>query len=89
MNEKTTINMEFIYSEGCPDCPPAKDIVERVKEDYEQLDVDYVEVQDEPDKIHEFDITHVPTIIINGNVEFVETLTEKRLRSRLEEIING
>ncbi|MGM0405654.1 MAG: thioredoxin family protein [Thermoplasmatota archaeon] len=90
MNEEDgNIKMEFIYSETCPDCPPAKEAVERIKEDYEDLDVDYIKAKDRADIINKYDITHVPTIVINEKVEFVETLTEEKLRARLEEIRNG
>ncbi len=90
MNEEDgKIKMEFIYSETCPDCPPAKEAVERIKEDYDDLEVDYIKAKDRADLISKYDITHIPTVVINENVEFVETLTEEKLRNRLEEIRNG
>jgi len=90
MTEKDEkIEMEFIYSETCPDCPPAKELVKRVKEDYDDLEIDFIKAKDRADIINKYDITHIPTIVINEEVEFVEILTEEKLRARLEEIRNG
>lgn len=82
------VDIEFIYSDTCPDYPPAKEIVERVVEDYEGVNVNYLQVKDNAEKIKKYDITHVPTIVINGEVEFVETLTVEKLKDRIEEIMD-
>lgn len=84
-DDEDTILIEFIYSDTCPDCPPAKEAVERVVPDYDRVEVEYLQVKDNPGKISKHDITHVPTIVIDGDVEFVETLTEAKLRATLEE----
>lgn len=86
MKDKQPIDMEFIYSEGCPDCTTAKKIVENVKHDFDNLRISYFEVQEHPEKIDEYEITHVPTIVIDKKIEFIETLTEKKLKNRLKEI---
>lgn len=77
--------IEFIYSETCPDCPPAKEIVERVKDDYDDLTVEYILAKENPGILDKYDITHVPTIVIDENVEFEEELTENDLRGKIEE----
>ncbi|MFO7793320.1 MAG: thioredoxin family protein [Thermoplasmata archaeon] len=90
MTEKDgKIEMEFIYSETCPDSSQAKELVERVKDDYGDLDVNFIKAKDRADIINKYEVTHIPTIVINGEVEFVETLTEEKLRARLEEIRNA
>lgn len=83
------IEMEFIYSDTCPDCIQAKELVDRVKEDYSDLEVVYIQAKDRADMINKYEVTHIPTIVINGEVEFVETLTEEKLRARLEDIRNA
>ncbi len=82
------INIEFIYSDTCPDCPPAKKIVENVTEDMENVKVDYKRAKNSPEMIKEHEITHVPTIIIDGEVAFIETLTEKDLEEKLNDKMN-
>lgn len=85
---KDQINIDFIYSDTCPDCPPAKRIVENVTEDKENVNVNYKRAKDSPKIIKKYDITHVPTIIIDGEVAFIETLTEKDLEEKLNEQVN-
>ncbi|MFP4050447.1 MAG: thioredoxin family protein [Thermoplasmata archaeon] len=80
-----TINIEFIYSDTCPDFPPAKRIVENVTENMGNINVNYLRAKDSPKKIREHDITHVPTIIIDGEVAFIETITEKDLEQKLKD----
>ncbi|MFW5927996.1 MAG: thioredoxin family protein [Thermoplasmatota archaeon] len=83
------IHIEFIYSDTCPDCPPAKRIVENVTDDMENIKVDYKRAKDSPGIIKKHEITHVPTIIIDGEVAFIETLTEKDLEEKLDNIVDG
>ena len=79
--------IEFIYSKTCPDCPPAKEIVERVKDDYEDLSVEYILAKNSPEIVDKYDITHVPTIVIDGDVVFVEELDEEELKEKIEEYV--
>jgi len=82
---KDKINIEFVYSDTCPDCPPAKRIVENVTDDMDDVKVDYLRAKDSPNMIKEHEITHVPTIIIDGEVAFIETLTENDLEKELKD----
>ncbi|MFO7992096.1 MAG: thioredoxin family protein [Thermoplasmata archaeon] len=87
--DEDLIHIEFIYSDTCPDCPPAKEIVESVINSYDCLKVDYMNIKDDPDLIKKYELAYTPTIVINGKKEFVEHLTEGELIHRLEEMING
>lgn len=78
------LEIEFIYSETCPDCPPAKEILEKVIEDFEGVNVEYIKVKNASEKLKEYDITHIPTVIIDGEVAHVETVEEKELRENIE-----
>ncbi|MFO8110102.1 MAG: thioredoxin family protein [Thermoplasmata archaeon] len=96
MSEKTDeskVTIEFIYSDTCPDCPPAKELVERIIPEFEDVDVNvdvkYLEARDSTQFIEKYDITHVPTVVINEEVVFVESLTEAKLRTKLQELIDG
>jgi len=80
--EKVTI--DFIYSDTCPDCPPARKTVERVVEDFDDVVVNYYRAKDVPEKVDEYDITHIPTVIIDGEVSYVETVNDKEFKEQLE-----
>ncbi len=83
--EPSTINIEFIYTDTCPDCPPARRVLERVADEYDDIDVEYLLAEENPDKLHEHDVTHVPTIVVDGEVSFVESLTESKLKDKIDE----
>ncbi|MEF8832765.1 MAG: thioredoxin family protein [Candidatus Thermoplasmatota archaeon] len=79
------VSIEFIYSDTCPDCPPARNTVERVTEDMEDVKVNYHRAKDVPEMVDEYDITHVPTIIVDEEVAFVEQVKDKELKESIEE----
>lgn len=88
--EKEAMKLEFIFTDTCPDSPPAKEVVERVMEDYEDLlEVEFLRAKDNPDLVNKYDITHIPTIVIDGEVEFVESVTETKLRTKIEEALDA
>jgi len=92
MSEKeaeSKVCIEFIFSDTCPDCPPAKELVERIVPEFEDVDVKYLEARNNPGLIEKYDITHIPTIVINEEVAFVESLTEAKLRTKIQELIDG
>lgn len=83
--EKANVSIEFIYSDTCPDCPPARKAVERVTEDMTSVEVNYHRPKDVPEMVDEYDVTHVPTIIIDEEVAFVENVNDKDLKEKIEE----
>lgn len=89
MSEEGKVTIEFIFSDTCPDCPPAKELLERVVPEFQNVEVKYLEARDSPELIEKYDITHVPTVVINEKVVFVESLTEKKLREKLQEFLDG
>lgn len=84
-SEGAKVNIDFIYSDTCPDCPPARKTLERVVEDFDDVTVNYQRARDVPEKVDEHDITHIPTVIIDGEVSHVETVNDKELKETLED----
>ncbi len=82
--KEAKVSIDFIYSDTCPDCPPAKKTVERVTEDMDDVEVNYHRPKDVPEMVAEYGITHVPTIIINDEVSFVEQVNDKELKEIIE-----
>ncbi len=85
--KKPKVSIDFIYSDTCPDCPPARKAVERVTKDMPSVEVNYHRPKDVPEMVAEYDVTHVPTIIIDGEVAFVESVNDKELKERIEEAL--
>ncbi|MBS3817272.1 MAG: thioredoxin family protein [Candidatus Thermoplasmatota archaeon] len=82
--EEKEVKIDFIYSDTCPDCPPARKTVERITEDFDGVEINYFRAKDVPEKVKEYDITHVPTIIIDDEISHVETVNDKELKEELE-----
>ncbi|MEF8873481.1 MAG: thioredoxin family protein [Candidatus Thermoplasmatota archaeon] len=83
--ENPRVEIDFIYSDTCPDCPPAREALERVIDDFnDDVNVNYLRAKDVPEKVDEHDITHIPTVIIDGEVAHVETVDEKELEEKIQ-----
>ncbi len=84
--EDPKVEIDFIYSDTCPDCPPAKETLERVIKDLNDDDiiVNYLRAKDAAKKVEKYDITHIPTVIIDGEVAHVETVSDKELKENIQ-----
>ncbi|MFP3871354.1 MAG: thioredoxin family protein [Candidatus Natronoplasma sp.] len=87
-DEDPKVEIDFIYSDTCPDCPPARQTLERVTKDFENVEVNYLRAKEALEKVDEHDITHIPTIIIDGEVAHVETVNDKELKENIEKSKN-
>lgn len=86
------IKVEVFSSNSCPHCPGAIKVAEDAQKDMDlDIDVEVVNVND-PDNMQrarDYQIMAVPTIAVNGKVEFVGAPTEDQLVSKINEIANG
>ena len=79
------VTLEVFTSKNCPYCPKAIEVAnEAVKElgsdvDYKQYDID-----ENMDKVREYQIMSVPTIVVNGRTAFRDAPEPKRLIAKLK-----
>ncbi|MDR2830177.1 MAG: MJ0307 family thioredoxin [Methanobrevibacter sp.] len=77
--------VEVFTSPTCPYCPMAVDIVNQAKEQLQdQMDVEIVNMAENRKRANEYGIMAVPSVVINGNVEFVGAPTLDDLLSKLK-----
>ena len=82
------VKIEVFTSPMCPHCPPAKRIVEEVVAEIGKgIEVEYIDVMEEPERAMQYGIMAVPTIVINGEVAFVGAPTKEALREKLSRYI--
>lgn len=85
------IKIEVFSSNSCPHCPGAIKVAQDVQNDMDlDIEVEVVNVND-PDNMkraRDYQIMAVPTIAINGNVEFVGAPDKSQLVSKINEIAN-
>lgn len=74
------VKLEVYTSKTCPHCPKAKEAAEKVKEKLgDQLDYQPLDVDENMDKVREYQIMSVPTIVIDGEVAFIGAPRTKEL----------
>lgn len=78
------IKIELYYTPTCPDCLPAKKIVQEVLKEYKNIEYKEINAKENMELVEKLGITHVPTIFINGEMIFVEKVDEKKLREEIE-----
>lgn len=74
-----SVKIEVFVSNSCPHCPSAVNLVAMVKEEIDGLDVEILNVNDfdNRQKALDYQIMAVPSIAINGKVEFLGTPTKE------------
>ena len=84
------IKVEVFKTDSCPHCPSAVNAAESAKEKFgDQIDVEIVNANDPAniDRARQYQIMAVPTIVIDGNVEFIGTPTDSELINKLESLL--
>lgn len=86
------IRVEVFSSNSCPHCPGAIKVAQEAQNDMDlDIEVEVVNVNDPANmaRARDYQIMAVPTIAINGKVEFVGAPTEDQLVSKITEIANS
>ena len=84
------IKVEIFKTETCPHCPAAVAAAESAKDKLgDQIDVEIVNAND-PDNIdraRKYQLMAVPTVVIDGNVEFIGAPSDSELIEKLESLL--
>jgi glutaredoxin len=75
--------VEFITMPGCVQCAKAKAVIEKVKPDFSDMRVTYLDATEHPELIEKYKIMSAPGIIIDGDLAFTGGVSEAALRERL------
>ncbi|MDW7732189.1 MAG: cytochrome c biogenesis protein CcdA [Methanolobus sp.] len=63
-----TVSVELFYENGCLKCEKAAPVIERVVGQYDNVNYSRYEIRDSFEYIQEYDITIVPTVVINKSL---------------------
>ena len=75
-----SVKLEVFTSKTCPHCPSAIAVAQKAKEEYgDELDFQQLDVDENIDKVREYQLMSVPTLVIDGKVEFIGAPTEEEL----------
>lgn len=67
-----SVKLEVYTSQSCPYCPMAVDAAEKaVAEMGDDVEYEHLDVNANIDKVQEYGIMSVPTVVVDGEVAFV------------------
>jgi glutaredoxin len=80
------IKVELLTMPGCAHCAVAKQIIEKIKKDFKDLEVEIIDVTEHPEVAQRYMLMSSPGIAINGKLEFTGGVKEESLRKKLNEL---
>ena len=84
------IKIEVFKTDSCPHCPAAVSAAENAKNRFgDKIEVEIVDAgnPDNIDRAREYRIMAVPTVVIDGNVEFIGAPSDDELIQKLESLL--
>jgi thioredoxin 1 len=92
---KKTIKLIDFYADWCGPCKALSPILEKLAENYLQIDLNKVDVEDETneDLVLKYNVLSIPKVIVEVDGKVVKTFTGAKpypaLEAELEEWLNG
>lgn len=83
------IKIELLTMPGCVHCAAAKELIERLRSDFPEMEVDIIDVTEHPEVSQKYMLMSAPGIVINGKLEFTGGVKEGVLKKRLLELKKG
>lgn len=82
---RMSVKVEVFTSQGCPHCPGALAVVQKVKDELgDEIEFEHMDVNENMDKVREYGLMSVPTVVIDGKVEFIGAPTEEELKRKIK-----
>ena len=80
------IELKILSTPDCPPCEVAMRIAQKLQGEFPDLSIEKVDMLEHPEVCEQHRIYSAPGIVINGNLEFVGAVNERRLREKLRQI---
>ncbi len=78
------MKIDLLTMPGCGHCVKAKQIVEKVKADFPEMEVTVHDITENPELAQQYMLMTAPGVVIDGELVFSGGLDEKKLRERLQ-----
>lgn len=83
-----SVKVEVFTSKTCPHCPSAISVAQKVKEQFgDEMDLELLDVDENIDKVREYGLMSVPTVVVDSKVEFIGAPTEDELTRKVKKRI--
>ena len=77
------MKIDLLTMPGCGHCAGAKQILEKVKPDFPELEVVIHDITENPEIAQQYMLMTAPGVVIEGKLVFSGGLDEKKLREHL------
>ena len=79
------VKVEVFSTDSCPHCPAAMHVALEAEKELDGVEVEIVKILDaeSQQRAMDYNIMAVPTIVINGNVEFLGAPSKEELVAKL------
>ena len=77
------IDVQFITIPGCVQCAKAKSVIEKVRPEFPDMRVTYLDATEHPEILQKYKIMSAPGIIVNGELAYTGGLNEAAFRELL------
>jgi glutaredoxin len=78
------MKIDLLTMPGCGHCASAKQILEKVKPDFPELEVVIHDITEKPELAQQYMLMTAPGVVIDGELVFSGGLDEEKLRQRLK-----
>lgn len=80
------VKIEILTTPGCVHCAEAKKLLEKVKRDTPNVEVEIIDVAEHPDVAQKYMLMSAPGIVIEGKLEYMGGVpNEEELRKKIRE----
>ena len=77
------MKIELLTMPGCTHCASAKVIMEKIKGEFPEMELEIIDVTEHPELSAKYMLMSAPGIVINGKLEFSGGVKEGELREKL------
>lgn len=83
-----SVKLEVFTSHSCPYCPVAVEVAEQVVKDFgDDVEYEHLNVDENMDKVREYQIMSVPTVVIDGKTAFIGAPEPEELTKKLKKAV--
>ncbi len=79
------VKIEILTTPDCVHCGAAKRLLEKVKKDTPNVEVEIIDVTEHPEFVQKYMLMSAPGIVIEGKLEFMGVPNEEELRKKIRE----
>ncbi len=80
------VKIEILTTPGCVHCAEAKRLIDKLKKDLPDLEVETIDVAEQPEVAQKYMLMSAPGIVIDGKLEYMGGVPkEDELRKKIRE----